>query len=55
MFTWNIWEHDQDEQILIAEGEIPGVWQLGAPEIGLFDVGLGGVEAEELARHADRV
>lgn len=53
--TWYVHEHDQDQGVLVTEGEVERVGQLVAPQLLLGHFPLGRIDAEQLAGDADRV
>lgn len=52
---WHVGDHDDDEEVVVVEGDIEGVGEWVREELGAVDVGQRMVDGEQLARHAQWV
>lgn len=53
--TWDVQEHYEEQEIVVAESEIHRVWHLQTPQLLAGYICLRCIQAQQLTCHSDRV
>jgi hypothetical protein len=53
--TWDVQEHYEEQEVMVAESEIQFVWHLQAPQLLAGYICLSCVQAQKFTHHSNRV